>query len=264
MERCALSFMVPERPSFLEVYPKRNFTIFPPKPTFDVWSLNAEWEVNTAHLSWVTRPPRNKHLGQLIIEENSTAYLPEFHCESGSLLSFELACASCTVDFWQTDSLPRLGGWLLAAWYFLQWLRQFCSIQGLLVLQKQSKWISSKCTCLVSVMHTKGIQIPSYFVYSYSVTIFIASLPPGRPGFPLSESHNAMSIVIDICSPHRSSKMPFSQPGAFRAHSAGFFWHVLLCNWNWQSFLKNIKIQRNTWSHHLHEMGRRVQGPKIL
>ncbi|KIJ54694.1 hypothetical protein M422DRAFT_133624, partial [Sphaerobolus stellatus SS14] len=96
MEKCSLSMVIPEYTDS----PNTDITIIPSPTSFQIWRLNVDSELNTAKLSWKTRPPRRHFVGELTVGKNITAYLPEFPCTSGSLVSFELNCDSCLVDFW--------------------------------------------------------------------------------------------------------------------------------------------------------------------
>ncbi|KAI5114989.1 hypothetical protein M0805_007252, partial [Coniferiporia weirii] len=111
MERCRVVSTIPT----WEILQDRNQTLHLAGDTsrIEVWNVTATTELDERTLSWETKPPRDKVIATVGLEENSTHTSDEFWCgPSGSLQTIELLCkgVSCYIELWQDYYFkPRFG-----------------------------------------------------------------------------------------------------------------------------------------------------------
>lgn len=83
-----------------------------------LYRLNASYAIDTATLTYLTRPPRMQKLADIPFDANENIHWHrKFACPTESLLTFELACSasmghSCNIEWWQDNraALPGNAG----------------------------------------------------------------------------------------------------------------------------------------------------------
>ncbi|KAJ7150743.1 hypothetical protein C8R46DRAFT_1229677 [Mycena filopes] len=118
MERCSLNLSVPGPAAPSEEDSHRHLRTRAPalaetlKGRVEVWQLGLDKRLDPTALSWNTRPLRSLLLASWHLSESQEAQQltsPEFVCASGTIMTFELACAGkaeCEVDFNQPREHP--------------------------------------------------------------------------------------------------------------------------------------------------------------
>ena len=105
--RCAISALLPFASSQELAEQNRTLILGSSAFTLDIWSLDADIELDLPNLSWLTRPPRKSLLSRMDVREGRESRTTEWDCGVvGALKSYEIACPinsgdECRLDFWQ-------------------------------------------------------------------------------------------------------------------------------------------------------------------
>ncbi|KAI0347946.1 hypothetical protein BDW22DRAFT_1424185 [Trametopsis cervina] len=93
MENCTLEVALPgDSDEFTTI------TYVSPQAEVDVWLLDPTDELESARLSWSTKPARDKFLGTLAVGPGVNSSTSSFRCPTASYQTVEIACLNCTVD----------------------------------------------------------------------------------------------------------------------------------------------------------------------
>ncbi|KAJ6460035.1 hypothetical protein C8R47DRAFT_921777, partial [Mycena vitilis] len=107
MERCAVTLEVPEVPDKF-----KNYSSSAEPCPLEVWSLDAQDDIQPRALSWAARPRRSTlHTTMLVGKPPLFLQGPSFPCAARTLHTFEVISsnANCHLRFRQDPDLPRLG-----------------------------------------------------------------------------------------------------------------------------------------------------------
>jgi len=117
MERCQLWISIP--PSNMTHIPATQIQPID-GVMVDIWELDLIDELyplqSLKPSKWSTLPQRRSlHAQGLLLKNDSSMQLKEFHCRSGEYTTFEISCApgdknQCLLDFWQVKESTVLNG----------------------------------------------------------------------------------------------------------------------------------------------------------
>ncbi|KZV92732.1 hypothetical protein EXIGLDRAFT_836248 [Exidia glandulosa HHB12029] len=121
MDNCTFGVWLSPYNMLKDTHTNRTYTIRNGSANVEVWDLDADPvdELDWTRLSYRTRPKRRSLRAKLNVRPGATASVPNFECPSGTVMTFEVACAdgNCGIEFQQDEATPRI------AWMVFQYPR---------------------------------------------------------------------------------------------------------------------------------------------